>query len=247
MKEDIYELLNNVVTNLEEYDSGEMEAEEAGKRTEEILCRLNGETQERIQENPAAGKENRRRKNARNRWIKKFMKGAAVFLLALISAGGVAYAATDGAVFHEIREMFSMISGGTISETTTYYTDGSEEVVVRGTSTAQMAGENSGFPLLLEEGRLYFTGDGEKRDITDEISETEPLYIDIIDEQGNTHKFVIGGKAQTGCYGYNEMLIDKDGTFRGATGSYGENMNIMEKTPEWLQKAEEEVIGYSMR
>ena len=222
MEKDIYELLNCVETDIEEYTMQEMQQSEVEENMNRILCKLG-----------------RRRKIHR---INSAIKAAAILAAVLLSAGGVAYAATDGEVFQEI---FTLIGGGTIYETKEYSAEEGRMVTasVSGTVVTMPTGEEGGVPLLLEDGRLYFTGDGGKTDITDEISETEPYYIEVIDEAGNTHRFIIGGRAETGYYGYDEWLFDKDGNFRGGGGVFGEKMEKDEiRGPEWYQKAWDELM-----
>ncbi len=222
MGKEIYELLNNIETDLNEYAMQEMQQSEVEENMNRILCKIG-----------------RGRKNHR---IKSAIKAAAVFAAVLLSAGGVAYAATDGEVFQEI---FTLIGGGAIYETKEYSAEEGRMVTTSasGTAVVMPIGEESGVPLLLEDGRLYFTGDGGKTDITDEISETEPYYIEVIDEAGNTHRFIIGGRAEAGYYGYDEWLFDKDGNFRGGGGTFGEKMEKDEiRGPVWYQKAWDELM-----
>ena len=229
MGKDIYELLNSVETDLDEYTMQEMQESEVEENMNRILRKLKGD-----------GKTHRiRRKRQR---INSTIKAAAIFAAVLLSAGGVAYAATDGEVFQEI---FTLIGGGTLYETKEYSEEEGRMVTASssGTAVVMPIGEESGVPLLLEDDRLYFTGDGGKTDITDEISETEPYYIEVIDEAGNTHRFIIGGRAEAGYYGYDEWLFDKDGNFKGGGGSFGKNI---EKAggigPEWYEKAWDELM-----
>lgn len=225
MKKDIYYLLNHVKTDLEAYDIRELEKSEIRERTEGILYKLHSK-------DAYAGK---------CLSFRKFIQ-AAVFLAAvLLSVGGVAYAATDGELF---RYMYTFLSGGGIYETTERSITGEESTVTVVMGEAASVDENGntkvGIPLLFRDGRLYFTGDGSETDITDEISEEEPYYIDVIDEMGNTHKFMIGGRAEPGCYGYKEILIDSEGVVHGGVGSCGAKVD--DSAP-WLQKADEETMN----
>lgn len=159
------------------------------------------------------------------------------FTVGILSAGGIAYASTGGEV---INYMADFVSGGTYYDKTQTDENGVENPVVSVSSTAVPL-EESGFPLLLEDGRLYFTGDGGKTDITEEISETEPYYIDLTDEDGNRHVFNIGGRAEEGYYGYEEMLFDEAGNFLAGSGCPG---NLAGTNPEWREKGMEEMTGY---
>lgn len=218
MKNDIFDWLNQVETNLEKYEIHELSQSEKEESTIRILNKLK---EQDTQNNPEGHLKSARSHNLKNLW-----GGAAViFLVCLLSIGGIAYAVTDG-----FDALFTLISGGAIYETR----EGTR------VSTSFSVEDEPGIPLLLEDGRLYFTGDGGKTDITDFISETEPYFIDVTDEEGNTHKFNVGGRPEEGYYGYDEMIIDTEGVFRGSSGSYGSKI---EGTPEWMQKGLNAVLS----
>ena len=213
MKKDIYALLNQVETNFENYEILELSQSEKEESTVRILNKLKEQDTQNSSEVHL--------KSARGHNSKRFMGAAAIFLVCLLSVGGVAYAMTDG-----FRTLFTFISGGTIYESV-------EDGTVSTSITAIAMEDEPGVPLLLEDGRLYFTGDGGKTDITDLISETEPYFIDVTDEEGNTHKFIVGGRPEDEFYGYDEMIIDAEGVYHGSAGRWGSKI---EDTPEWLKK-----------
>ena len=213
---DIFDLLNQVETNLEKYEVLELSQSEK----EESTARILGKLKKRDIQNDSGG----HLKSIRSHNLKKFMGAAALFLVCLLSVGGVAYAVTDG-----FGALFTFIGGGAIYETT-------ESTVV--TMQAE-----PGIPLLLQDGRLYFTGDGGKTDITDFVSETEPYFIDVMDEEGNTHRFIVGGSPAEGYYGYFEMIIDTEGILRGGAGNFGSKIDMSGDRPEWLKKGENTVYG----
>lgn len=226
MQNDIFDLLNQVETDLEKYEIHELSRSEKEESTIRILDKLK---QRDIQNSLV--------KNSmpvRNHNFKKNMGAAAIVLMCLLSIGGVAYAVTDG-----FGALFTFISGGAIYETTES-TDGD---IVSSSVTVVTMQDEPGIPLLLEDGRLYFTGDGGKTDITDLISETEPYFIDVIDEEGNTHKFIVGGRPEAEYYGYAEMIIDTEGVFRGGAGSFGSKIDMIEGDPEWLKKGQDAVFS----
>lgn len=244
MKSDIYYLLNRIETDLGDYDIKKAQEVEIQEDIDRIIGKLHEDNAHTMKYREMHGlREGFFRKNHKKRFLSKAVKAAVIFAAALLSIGGVAYAATGGEV---LNELFTFLSGGGIYEKTISNPSGEESTasVIMG-NAIETGNEESGVPLALEDGRLYFTGDGSRIDITDEISEAEPYYIDMIDETGNTHKFAIGGRAETGYYGYEEMIIDKEGKFRGGTGSFGENVSKDGTAPEWLRKAQEEIIGHS--
>lgn len=222
MMKNIFDLLNQVETNVEKYEILELSQSEK----EESTIRILGKLKERDIQNNSEIK----LKSARSHDFKKFMGAAALFLVCLLSVGGVTYAMTDG-----FQALFTFISGGAI-----YETESTEGNIVYSSVMVAAMHDEPGIPLLLEDGRLYFTGDGGKTDITDFISETEPYFIDVIDEEGNTHRFIVGGRPEEECYGYNEMIIDTEGVFRGGSGSCGSKI---EATPEWMEKGSNAVLS----
>lgn len=218
MRKDVYDLLNQVETNFEEYEVLELSQSEKEVSTTRILGKLKERnTQNNLEVNVKA---------VRGRDYKKFMGAAALFLVCLLTVGGVAYAVTDG-----FDTLFTFIGGGAI-----YETESREGNIVSSSVTVVSMQDEPGIPLLLEDGRLYFTGDGGKTDITDFISETEPYFIDVVDEEGNTHKFIVGGRPEGGYYGYEETIVDTEGEIRGGVGSFGSKIDMMEDTPEWVKK-----------
>ena len=76
MNKNIYTLLNHVETDLSVYEIKELEQGVLEEKTARILGRLHTE---------------KRRSS-----MKRILQAAAVLTAALLSAGGVAYAATDG-------------------------------------------------------------------------------------------------------------------------------------------------------
>ena len=226
MKKDIYALLNQVETNIENYEIHELSQSEKEESTVRILNKL----KEQDTQNSPEGQ----LKSVQSFNLKKFMGAAAIFLVCLLSVGGVAYAVTDG-----FGALFTFISGGAIYETT----ESTEGDIVSSSVTVVTMQDELGIPLLLVDGRLYFTGDGGKTDITDLVSETEPYFIDVVDEEGNTHRFIVGGSPAEGYYGYVEMIIDTEGMLRGGAGNFGSKIDMIEGTPEWLKKGENSVFS----
>ena len=214
MMKDIFDLLNQIETDFEKYEILEPSQSEKEESTARILCKLK---EQDMQNHSGVNL-----KSARFMDRKKFVGAAALFLVCLLSAGGVAYAMSDG-----FRALFTFISGGAIYETT-------ESSIMGTTGVTTVTMQNQwGIPLLLKDGRLYFTGDGGKTDITDFVSETEPYFIDVVDEEGNTHKFIVGGSPEEGYYGYSEMIIDTEGVIRGGSGNWSSKSG---DRPEWLKK-----------
>lgn len=61
-------------------------------------------------------------------------------------------------------------------------------------------------------GRLYFVGNGEKIDITDQITEEEPYYYTYEDDYGLTHYMAVGYSGSLENFGIYEFIREiKDG------------------------------------
>ena len=77
--------------------------------------------------------------------------------------------------------------------------------------------------LKVENGRLILNPDGEKLDITDKLSETEPYIHTVEPGDGTTHYLIIGGTIDN--YGLAEFVQTDDGQWQGgfsnnATGEW---------------------------
>ncbi len=62
-----------------------------------------------------------------------------------------------------------------------------------------------------ENGRLYFRGNGENLDITDEITEEEPYFYTYSDEEGYVHYMVVGYSGELSNFGIYEFIKDAQG------------------------------------
>lgn len=69
--------------------------------------------------------------------------------------------------------------------------------------------DDTSSPILEEKGRLWFVADGQKTDITDQVSEDTPYLYTTEEEDGTRHYFAVGGTQ--GDYGWTEWLVTKDG------------------------------------
>ncbi len=77
-------------------------------------------------------------------------------------------------------------------------------------------------------GRLYFLGNNEKTDITDEITEEQPYYYTYVDDYGLTHAMAVGYSGSIENYGIYEFIWQEvDGQREWVTGS-GRNFLSME-------------------
>lgn len=61
----------------------------------------------------------------------------------------------------------------------------------------------------LVNGRLYFLGNGEKIDITEEITEKKPYFYSYVDEYGLTHYMAVGISGSIENFGIYEFIRDE--------------------------------------
>ena len=80
------------------------------------------------------------------------------------------------------------------------------------TSGGKLSGSTEPFWLREEDGRLYFTGDGQKIDITGSISEEEPFLYTWEDVKGKATCFAVGGTYIPGSFpeGLGWVVFTKD-------------------------------------
>lgn len=71
----------------------------------------------------------------------------------------------------------------------------------------------------LREGRLYFTGNGENIDITDQSASNKPYFYSYTDEYGITHHMAVGYSEDVQNFGVYQFFRDADGW----TNGYGIN------------------------
>lgn len=77
--------------------------------------------------------------------------------------------------------------------------------------------EAPGFARMVN-GRLYFVGNGEKIDITDQITEEDPYYYTYVDDYGLTHYMAVGYSGSIENYGIYEFIREEDGNWVTGTG-----------------------------
>lgn len=68
--------------------------------------------------------------------------------------------------------------------------------------------EAPGFARIVN-GRLYFVGNGEKIDITDQITEEAPFYYTYVDEYGLTHYMAVAYSGSLENFGIYEFIRDE--------------------------------------
>lgn len=80
------------------------------------------------------------------------------------------------------------------------------------TAGGKLSGSTEPFWLREEDGRLYFTGDGQKIDITDSISEEEPFLYTWEDVKGKATCLAVGGTYIPGAFpeGLGWVVFTKD-------------------------------------
>lgn len=209
MDERIYDILNHMEVNLEEYEEIELTDDQNKENCKRIISRINTE----------------RKRNMKTWKVgKKIAVAGVIFGLILTSATTVSFA-SKGELF---KPLYTFFNGSKITE------EYDEESGVSSTTIEMNATENP--PVTLNNEVMYFIAAGEQIDITDQISEEIAFIGEYIDEQKITHKFIIGGVAEEEGFGYEENLFDSDGEFIGASGYYGRNVVGVgeDEEPKWL-------------
>lgn len=92
-------------------------------------------------------------------------------------------------------------------------------------------------------GRLYFLGNNEKIDITEEITEEKPYFYTYVDDYGLTHAMAVGYSGSIDNYGIYEFIWeDVDGQRDWVTGSGRNFMNSETETRyPWVELVWEEL------
>lgn len=79
-------------------------------------------------------------------------------------------------------------------------------------------------PVEIKDGKMYFIVNDEHIDITEQVSATEAYSYNYVDEDGNTHYWLVGLNGnEVDNYGYAEFIKDADGIW---AGGYSTRINI---------------------
>ncbi len=210
MKKDIYDILNRVDTNFEEYMEIKLSNYEHKMNSKRIISKINGN----------------QNKNNMKSWSiqKKIAAASMIVVIGMASATTVSFA-SEGRLFNYLYTFFSG------SGITTEY---DKQTGVGKTTIEMNATENP--PVKLVGGKLNFIVNGNEIDITKQISDRVPYISEYVDEQNVVHIFIVGGEPTEECYGYEENLFDGEGKFIGASGYYGSKVEGIgsDDEPEWL-------------
>lgn len=69
-------------------------------------------------------------------------------------------------------------------------------------------------PVVLRDGKMFFIVNGESIDITNQVSKTKSFQYEYLDEEGNTHLWLVGlNSDERSNYGYAEYIKDSDGVW----------------------------------
>lgn len=77
--------------------------------------------------------------------------------------------------------------------------------------------EAPGFARIVND-RLYFMGNGEKIDITDQITEEEPYFYTYVDDYGLTHYMAVAYSGSIENFGIYEFIREEAGDWVTGTG-----------------------------
>lgn len=92
-------------------------------------------------------------------------------------------------------------------------------------------------------GRLYFLGNNEKIDITEEITEEKPYFYTYVDDYGLTHAMAVGYSGTIENYGIYEFIWEETGGERDWVTGTGRNFlsNETETRYPWVDIVWEEL------
>ena len=136
----------------------------------------------------------------------------AIVLFAVPYTRNYAFAAVEN-----LRKMFT-------------FSDGTEVVIeVNENETSASVEISDEDYIRVEDERLYFVLEGERKDITDEVGSDKFFRYEQILEYGNRSVILIGGKAP--AYGWVELLFDEDGRY------LTNRMHVPMSEQEWVEKA----------
>ncbi len=210
MGKDIYDILNRMNTNFDEYREIKLSDYENKMNSKRILSKIN----------------RKQDKNNMKPWsiLKKIAVASMIAVIGMVSVTTVSFA-SEGRLFNYLYTFFS--GSGVTNEY-------DEQTGIGKASIEMNAIENP--PVKLDGGKLNFIVNGNETDITKQISIRVPYIGEYVDEQNVVHKFIIGGEPKEECYGYEENLFDGDGKFIGASGYYGSKVEGIgsDDEPEWL-------------
>ena len=114
------------------------------------------------------------------------------------------------------------------------------------TSGGKLSGSTEPFWLREEDGRLYFTGDGQKIDITDIISEESPFLYTWEDVKGKATCFAVGRAAAHPTTGTTRRRITTSGTKKQRSISAGPGAETPAASP-GDSKTDKPTYGYDHR
>lgn len=85
--------------------------------------------------------------------------------------------------------------------------DGTVVQYINGDTHFSSGDDDSLYPIVKERDKLFFTSNGEKHDITDQISADRYFCVSYVHpETGLTHYLITGGDLEAGYYGYFELF-----------------------------------------
>ena len=102
--------------------------------------------------------------------------------------------------------------------------------------------EDMAEPVLLRDSKLVFIVNGEQLDITNQVSQIKSFRYEYLDEEGNTHLWLVGLNSDVlSDYGYAEYIKDTNGLW--AVG-YSARVNIEpdgHTSAQWLETAKNDL------
>lgn len=97
-------------------------------------------------------------------------------------------------------------------------------------------------PVEFRDGKMIFVVNGEEKDITDRVSETEAFRYEYTDENGNTHYWLVGlNTDEPGNYGYAEYIRGSSGEWLGGYSARVNTEPDGSSNAKWLEAGKAEL------
>lgn len=131
------------------------------------------------------------------------------------------------------------------SWTVKYFFPGSDiticEMLDENGDVVEIAGVDTDAPPFarIVNGRLYFVGNNEKIDITNQIKEDAPYFYSYVDDYGLTHYMAVGYAGTMENYGIYEFIREENGDWVTGTGRNFLSMETETRYP-WVDLVWEE-------
>lgn len=171
-----------------------------------------------------AKRDNRGMVRSRHRYIPRPAMACALVIGLLMSVNGAVYAYSgNGIISYFLSFAQNAVFTREVDE------NGTESTSTSFNTTEAVA------PAEYADGSLVFTANGEKIDITAQVSETKAFIYTYVDTEKATHYLIVGGQPQE--FGYAEFIMDEENNWIG--GYFQGGVVGGDISPVWLEDAKD--------